>query len=193
MMNVFKALQGSPFCVFRAGSPLCAGRAARRDPPSHIITTSGSPKSFLGRHPETTHRHDARAARKYRLPYRAAPRYSGQGKLGDDFGRGDQTASRSRATHRGAARSARGLRSRERSLATRNVLPAARGCADQGARVVRPLSQGRLHDRDRVLARTRGWADRVRDAKVAERGMKAKCALGPPPGRGEGNRGTRLR
>ena len=55
-----------------------------------------------------------------------------------------------------------------------DVSPAAARGASEGARMVRALSQGRLHDRDRVVARARRRRDRVRHAPAADRRLSRR-------------------
>src|SRR5450631_4880228 len=56
-----------------------------------------------------------------------------------------------------------------RRLSARNLYPAARQGAVQGARLPHPLSQGRLHERSRKLARTARRRHRIHDATAAQR------------------------
>ena len=51
------------------------------------------------------------------------------------------------------------------------LLPSASRGAPESPRVVRALSQGRLYDRDRVLARARRRPHRIRDAAPADGGL----------------------
>ncbi len=55
-----------------------------------------------------------------------------------------------------------------------DVSPAAARGASEGARMVRALSKGRLHDRDRVVARARRRRDRVRHAPAADRRLSRR-------------------
>src|SRR5450755_430264 len=56
-----------------------------------------------------------------------------------------------------------------RRLSARNLYPAARQGAVQGARLSHPLSQGRLYERGRKLARTARRRHRIHDATAAQR------------------------
>src|ERR1700730_5548078 len=61
-------------------------------------------------------------------------------------------------------------------LSARNLYPAARQGAVQGARLPYPLSQGRLHERSRKLARTARRRHRIHDATAAQRRLEA-CSV----------------
>src|SRR5215467_8066054 len=60
---------------------------------------------------------------------------------------------------------------RARQLPARDLCIAAGGGTGEGARVVPPLSQGGLHDPDRILARSARGSHRVHGATAAERGL----------------------
>ena len=58
----------------------------------------------------------------------------------------------------------------------RRPSPAARPGTNQGARFPQPLSQGRLHERGRKLARTARWRHRIHHAAAAQRGLASRAA-----------------
>src|SRR5262249_62136791 len=58
-----------------------------------------------------------------------------------------------------------------RPLPPRDFRAAARASARKGARDIPPLSQGGLHDRDRILARTPRRSHRIHHAPASERGL----------------------
>src|SRR5262249_31405149 len=65
----------------------------------------------------------------------------------------------------GAGRS----RAAARRIPARDLRVATRGGPRKGARAVPALSQGRLHDRDRILARAGGRSHRIHPATAAQR------------------------
>jgi hypothetical protein len=74
-----------------------------------------------------------------------------------------------------ARRSAEALARRDsplRRLPARDFRATARGRAQEGARDVPPLSQGGLHDRDRILARAARRSYRIHGAAASQRGLK---------------------
>src|SRR5271167_75371 len=92
-------------------------------------------------------------------------------RLGGGHGDRAQTASRPRRACGAATRVAYKPGASGSALATRDLLPSASRGAPESPRVVRTLSQGRLYDRDRVLARARGRPYRIRDAAPADGGL----------------------
>src|SRR5262249_50094543 len=85
-----------------------------------------------------------------------------------------------RATRRARCGSVAQAPRARRRFPPRHACAAARRGAQQGARIVQALSEARLHDRDRKLARAAGRTHRVYDASAADGRLSKPRTCCPP-------------
>src|ERR1700691_514419 len=92
------------------------------------------------------------------------------------YGNRAQKTARRRRTRREPPRQAPRLASNRGYLAAGDLLPAEARGARKSARMVRSLSEGRLYDGNRVLARTGRRTHRIHHPASAERRLSAPIA-----------------